>query len=694
MIPRLTVATARQVVPPCSGMPSDASYRPPLGVAPSVAMDAPRILRRGLSSGAIGHGTQGRRYRLLVPMERGGMGELFLTLVTEPGKADSHVVIKRLLADLIDDPKYVEMFESEARVMRSLNHPNIVAVYDMPVIDQASCLAMELVRGKSVQQILAQCETQGESVPPTVALGIMAGILRGLEHAHTFRLPDGTPLNLVHRDVSPGNVLVSFGGDVKLTDFGIAKSQMSVVSTTVGIVKGKARYLAPEQILGEAATPKSDIFSAAAVTCELLTGEPTFDCSSVPKTLYAIVNGQRINLNEHLDFRAPMLVQLLDRALATDPKERVQSAAELAAGLEAQIRLLGKKGKQVEIGPWLSELFCDQDDPLAQFISPPPRAHEEAATEHGYRPDSPLPSEQGQTVQEAILHPDALRETAPAPETEVLDRPRQIQGPGPVKAFQATVGGGETEPPDPKPRNRARTVVEAELVDPPPVVKPVDDTTQVVRRRTWPIEPLPADSEAVSDALSMVAYLQERNATRAPPLDRNATKTLPAVQMPDEPAPQLKPQGAVRGLFLVLGLGLGVAGTLLTQVVLLSPAPKPPKPVAAPARAPTPVVTLADEPPEASEPARAEVETAPPLEVPTPATLSVLYPKGARVWLDGAQMQGRVPMVDIQVAAGRHELKVQKRRYRRKVAFEAAQGQRFEMKKRLSHSEPEDPDSP
>jgi len=647
-------------------------------------MDGPILPRRGLSTGAIGHGSNGRRYRLLAPMERGGMGELFLTLVTEPGQPDRHVVVKRLLADLIDDPKYVEMFKSEAWLMRQLNHDNIVAVYDMPVIDRAQCLAMELVRGKSAQQILAQCESHKTRVPITVALQIMASILRGLEHAHTFKLEDGAPLNLVHRDVSPGNVLVSFGGDVKLTDFGIAKSQMSVVSTTVGIVKGKARYLAPEQILGEAATPRSDIFSAAAVTCELLTGLPTFDCSSVPKTLYAIVNGQRTNLAEQLEVRAPMLVQLLDRALAINPSERVQSAAELAAGLEAQIRVLSSKVPKVEVGDWLTELFAEEEDTLAQFDLPATPAHEEAATEHGYQPSSPIVPAQPE-IQAPPRSP-----AMSGPHTEVVERPSSdaIAGLG---AFRATVGGMDTEPPErpPVPAARARTVVEAELVDPVPTVGPAADPTQVVRRRTWPVQ----DAAAVDEALSMVAYLQQRKA-KAPeakpaPAAVRETMKLPAVPKVDEPLPNLRPTGGGKLAFLALGLVVGVIATLGTQAILQKGAAKQP-PVAAVVPAPPAPPAEAETP--TPPPAEPELVPPPPAEPPPeplpPARLAVTYPRGARVWVDGRQLSGRVPMVDIELSPGPHALKVVKRRYRRTVKFEAQPGAVFKMRKTLSTEPP------
>ncbi|MCK6547281.1 serine/threonine protein kinase, partial [Myxococcota bacterium] len=353
---------------PAGGPKDDPSGKQRLAAAPKAAIGRDVLLpRRSLSIGAIGRGDANRRYRLVASIDKGGMGELFLAEAHAPGQAPRYVVIKRLLADLIDDDKYVAMFANEAEVMSKLDHPNIVRVFDLPVIDGTQCLAMEYVRGRNVQQILARTEDLGQHIPPPVVLRAMSLVLRGLDHAHNYKLPDGRPLDLVHRDVTPGNVLVSFDGDVKLTDFGIAKHQMSAVSTTVGIVKGKARYLAPEQILGEQATPRSDVFSAAGVTLEMLTGVPVFDKGSVPKTLYAIVHGERMDVEQALGFRAPLLVQLLNRALATDPKQRIQTARELADGFEAAARLLGKPVDRDGTGRWLRELYADVDDPLAKF---------------------------------------------------------------------------------------------------------------------------------------------------------------------------------------------------------------------------------------------------------------------------------------------------------------------------------------
>ena len=178
----------------------------------------------------------------------------------------------------------------------------------------------------------------GRRIPRDCAQ-ILIEVLR-LDYVHDVRDAEGRPLDLVHREVAR-NILISFDGDVKPTD-SASPSAASIAATTVGIVRGKARYLSPEQILGMPATRRSDIFSAACVAWELLTGEPLFERASVPKTLYAIAHGQRPDLATLLPFRAPLLVSIVHRALATKPEERPSSAAEFAEDLDAARALLGR----------------------------------------------------------------------------------------------------------------------------------------------------------------------------------------------------------------------------------------------------------------------------------------------------------------------------------------------------------------
>ncbi|MEL6187049.1 MAG: serine/threonine-protein kinase, partial [Myxococcota bacterium] len=369
--------------PDTEAVKSSATYR---GTSPSVvdwtegADMAPRPRRvrdtldgspmsaGGLFVGAEGWDAAGLRYHLVAPLDRGGMGELFVAEVAGRPNAPGHAVIKRLLPELLDDEDYVEMFRAEAAVMARLDHPNVVRVLGLPTLENAPCLALEFVEGRSVQQLVTRARRIKAPVPGPLATYIAIRMARALHHVHETKGEDGRPLDLVHRDVSPGNVLLGFQGEVKLTDFGIAKSRMSNISTTVGIVKGKARYLAPEQILGQRASPRSDLFSSALVLVEMLTSQPLFERGSIPRTLYAIVHGEREPLDILLPRSAQPLADVLERALATEPEARFPSAATFASALEAVLPELGAAPDADTLGQYLRGLFTGTRGPLTRAL--------------------------------------------------------------------------------------------------------------------------------------------------------------------------------------------------------------------------------------------------------------------------------------------------------------------------------------
>lgn len=305
----------------------------------------------------LGTSLVGRRfgqYHVLSMIQRGGMGEIYLAEL-EPQKIK--IVIKRLQDTHDSDERYVEMFRNEAAVMSELEHPNIVKVLGVPVLEGRQCLVMEFVRGRNLQQVLKKLRGMGRRLPPPIALHVMRKVLLGLSEAHQARFPDGRSLQLVHRDVKPGNILISFAGDVKITDFGIAKSALQQRSTTAGVVKGTVRYLSPEQIRSEPVTPSSDLFSCASVLVEILTDQPLYDRGQVAATLMAILNDDRAPLSDLLPFRAPGLCEVLEKALDKDPERRFASAVEFASALGQAARTLGKPVSDDDLGSLLRNLF-------------------------------------------------------------------------------------------------------------------------------------------------------------------------------------------------------------------------------------------------------------------------------------------------------------------------------------------------
>lgn len=294
------------------------------------------------------------QYHILSLIQRGGMGEIYLASL-EPQKIK--VVLKRLQDTHTEDERYVEMFQNEAAVMSGLEHPNIVKVLGVPIIESKQCLVMEFVKGRNLQQFLSRLRKIGRRLSPPLGVYIMRKVLLGLYEAHHARFPDGRLLELVHRDVKPANILISFAGDVKITDFGIAKSIMQNRMTTAGVVKGTVRYLSPEQIRSDKITFRSDLFSCASVLVEMLIDKPLYDRGPVAPTLMAILNDERAPVAELLPFRAPELSECLERALSSQPEQRYSSALEFAQALGAAARALGPPVSDDDVGALLRQLF-------------------------------------------------------------------------------------------------------------------------------------------------------------------------------------------------------------------------------------------------------------------------------------------------------------------------------------------------
>ncbi|MEL7369521.1 MAG: serine/threonine-protein kinase, partial [Myxococcota bacterium] len=295
-------------------------------------------------------------YRVESVIQRSGMGEVFL--VAKEGDAQSEqVVLKRLALQRDDEDDYAGMFRAEIAVMSRLKHPQIVSTIDSFETDAELGLTLEFVRGRNLLQMQRACMADGIVIHPGVGAHIMVQILEGLHYAHTRVLDDGRSLNLVHRDITPGNILIGFDGTVKLTDFGIAKSVLSDVKTRVGVVKGTTRYLSPEQIRAQPITVQSDVFSAAVVLTELLTGKPLFDRGSVAPTLFAIVNKERPKVSKLLSFEAPELAIVLESALDTDPRRRPPTARAFADGLRWAAQAQGWSEDRTEVRDLMKRLF-------------------------------------------------------------------------------------------------------------------------------------------------------------------------------------------------------------------------------------------------------------------------------------------------------------------------------------------------
>lgn len=337
---------------------------PPLAAPPVIATTSAGP-RTPVPKPAAPPSSEAARYSILGSIHRGGMGEILLARVEGREGFARKVVLKGLLARLLEDDVSYQLFMREARLMAALDHPNIVRVFDLPYIAEKPYLAMEYVRGRNFHQVIQRSAASERPMPVRIALHVVSEALRGLHYAHNAKDEADRPMGIIHRDVSPGNILVSFFGEVKVTDFGIAKMANAPKFTGPRSIRGKARYVAPEQVHGEQASVLSDIYSAGVVLSEALLGEPLWERSSVPETLLSIVSEEREKtIDRILADRTPVpgLRSALRGALALNPRDRFTSALHFAETLEAIARTIGGAPTHVDVGVYIRKLFSDAPD--------------------------------------------------------------------------------------------------------------------------------------------------------------------------------------------------------------------------------------------------------------------------------------------------------------------------------------------
>lgn len=274
-----------------------------------------------------------QRYRVTQRLEAGGMAEVFIGEALSVQGFKKRVAIKRVLPHLAQNKNFIGMFLDEARLGARLNHANIVSVFDIGAADGTFFIVMEFVDGCNLKKIVEVLRHQGQSFPMKEAVYLCTEAARGLSYAHELLDEEGEELNLVHRDVSPPNILISKRGEVKVTDFGLAKATTQLEKTDPGVVKGKFSYLSPEAALGERVDARADIFALGIVLWEMLAGRRLFLGETDYQTVKLVQQAQvprlsQINAEVDEEFEA-----LIAKSLARNPAERYQSAAEFGEAL-------------------------------------------------------------------------------------------------------------------------------------------------------------------------------------------------------------------------------------------------------------------------------------------------------------------------------------------------------------------------
>ncbi|MDD9967935.1 MAG: protein kinase [Myxococcales bacterium] len=283
------------------------------------------------------------KYQLLSQIARGGMAEVWKAKAHGVEGFEKVLVIKRILPDLSENPRFVEMFINEAKIAVTLSHANIVQVFDLGHADGSYFIAMEYVAGMDLAATLKLLSRGPQQMAPELAVYITSELVKGLDYAHRRRDDQGSLLNIVHRDVSPQNVLLSFEGEVKLTDFGIAKARsLAQAVTELGVVKGKYSYMAPEQLMGGALDARADVFAAGILLYECLTGENPFQANSTYDTLQRIRSGDVTPVQSLAPAVDDEVAAIVKRAMAFDPADRYETAGHLYEDL---IQFLYSSGK-------------------------------------------------------------------------------------------------------------------------------------------------------------------------------------------------------------------------------------------------------------------------------------------------------------------------------------------------------------
>ncbi len=357
------------------------------------------------------------KYFLLERINVGGMAEVFRAKAFGVEGFERLVAVKRILPNIAEDKEFIRMFIEEAKLSVQLNHANIAQIFDLGVVESSYYIALEHVHGRDLRGIFDRCRTVGEAMPVAQACFIVMKACEGLDYAHNKRDQSGRELALVHRDVSPQNVLVSFEGEVKIIDFGIAKAAGKGSKTQAGILKGKFGYMSPEQVRGLPVDRRSDVFSCGIVLYELLTGERLFVGESDFSTLEKVRNVEILPPSTYNRRIPDELERIVLKALAKDTEDRYQNAIDLHDELQAFVYTAGEFYSRKDLAGWMKKTF-------------------------------------GKEIEEETAKLESYRQLKPPPAEPPTLQPRTVTGrqtPTPRKSTQAMNAVG-TRPPPPPPR--------------------------------------------------------------------------------------------------------------------------------------------------------------------------------------------------------------------------------------------------
>ena len=335
---------------------------------PTITLVADRNLRIG-------------RYELVYELGSGGMASVYLARSQGPGGFAKWFAIKRILPELGRDPRFVDMFLDEAKIAASLQHPNVAQVFELGREKGELFIVMEYLHGEHLGSVAVRAFREAGGIGYELASRIVGWAADGLHHAHEAKGPTGQPIGLVHRDVSPQNVFVTYDGSVKLTDFGIAKATDRTSKTQTGAIKGKAAYMSPEQAWGRSLDRRSDVFALGVVLWEITVGRRLFQADSDVATLLQITSAPVPSPSSIVTGYPPDLERVVLRAIAKEPGDRYPSAGAMARDLDRFVAASGAPVGSTELAALQERLFADRIAAKDQILRGDPGAQAGAPTD-------------------------------------------------------------------------------------------------------------------------------------------------------------------------------------------------------------------------------------------------------------------------------------------------------------------------
>jgi serine/threonine protein kinase len=360
-------------------------------------------------------GSTASNYEIVARLATGGMAEIFLARSMSAAGVRRHVVLKRILSHKASDAEFLRMFLDEARLASQLQHPNIAQVYDVGMLGDSLFFTMEYVHGETVLALTQRAHASRRQLPLATVLTIVAGAAAGLHHAHERLGIDGRPFNIVHRDVSPSNLMVSYEGGVKVVDFGIAKAEHRATETQSGAIKGKISYLSPEQCRGAELDRRSDLFALGIVLWEMLTTERLYKKTSVYDIMASILEDTVPPPSTLRPDISPEIDGIVLRLLAKNPDDRFQSGEQLNDAIENAAVGIGSALSAVAVSRVMRELFGRRSEPWIERQARDRDPEVITLTSQPIPHDHPLPIELIATTLMPTLGPDAMPEPPKTP---------------------------------------------------------------------------------------------------------------------------------------------------------------------------------------------------------------------------------------------------------------------------------------